>query len=89
MRAGRIEWLGLFSTDKQADAPTLLDATCKLFQENPKFMYAEGERDMICMHHTFIAEYEGGKKEKTTSTFINYGIKNGHTSMVGTQQPLP
>jgi len=80
---GRIDWLGLFS-DKDAEAPTLLDATCKLFQENPKFWYAEGERDMICMHHTFIAEYEGGKKEKTTSTFINYGIKNGDTAMART-----
>ena len=35
-----LDWLGLFS-DKDASAPTLLDAVAKLFLENPKFWYVE------------------------------------------------
>eukprot|EP00038_Savillea_parva_P006705 m.165345 g.165345 ORF g.165345 m.165345 type:complete len:461 (+) comp12551_c0_seq1:40-1422(+) len=80
---GRLEWLGLFS-DKDATAPTKIDALCKLFQENPKFYYADGERDMIAMHHTFKIENADGSKETRTSTLVDYGIKGGDTSMART-----
>jgi saccharopine dehydrogenase (NADP+, L-glutamate forming) len=80
---GRLEWLGLFS-DKDATAPTKLDAVCRLFQENPKFYYAEGERDMIAMHHTFKILNADGSKETRTSSLVDYGIKGGDTSMART-----
>lgn len=46
--------------------------------------YSAGERDMILMKHTFIAEYPDGKKEKITCTLIDYGIPNGDSSMART-----
>ncbi len=75
----RLEWLGLFE-EKQipSGTKTILDALCHLFEE--KMQYAPGERDMIVMHHEFIAEYPD-KKQKITSTLIDYGIPNGDSSM--------
>ncbi|TFG99833.1 saccharopine dehydrogenase [Candidatus Thorarchaeota archaeon] len=75
----RFEWLGLFD-EKEIDLKvnTRLDALCALFEE--KLNYAPGERDMIVMHHEFIAEYPD-KKQKITSTMIDYGIPNGDSSM--------
>ncbi len=75
----RFEWLGLFE-EKQIPERinTILDALCHLFEE--KLQYAPGERDMIVMHHEFIAEYPD-KKEKITSTLIDYGIPHGDSSM--------
>jgi len=75
----RLEWLGLFE-DKQipANTNTILDALCSLFED--KMQYAPGERDMIVMHHEFIAVYPD-KKQKITSTLIDYGIPNGDSSM--------
>jgi saccharopine dehydrogenase (NADP+, L-glutamate forming)/spermidine synthase len=75
----RLEWLGLFE-EKQipSGTKTILDALCNLFEE--KLQYAPGERDMIVMHHEFIAEYPD-KKQKITSTLIDYGIPNGDSSM--------
>ncbi len=76
---GRLDWLGLFSDDIIPDGiPTYLDALCHLFEQ--KLKYAPGERDMIVMHHDFIAEYPN-RRERITSTMIDYGIPNGDSSM--------
>ena len=75
----RLEWLGLF--DKvmiPSGINTRLDALCHLFEE--KMQYAPGERDMIVMHHEFMVEYKD-KKQKITSTLIDYGIPHGDSSM--------
>jgi len=79
MIISRFEWLGLFD-ERQIDPKlnTRLDALCALFEE--KMNYAPGERDMLVMHHEFIAEYPD-KKQKITSTMIDYGIPNGDSSM--------
>ena len=75
----RLEWLGLFDEIPiPSNVNTRLDALCYLFEE--KMQYAPGERDMIIMHHEFIAEYPD-KKQKITSTMIDYGIPNGDSSM--------
>ncbi|MHA2002561.1 MAG: saccharopine dehydrogenase C-terminal domain-containing protein [Candidatus Thorarchaeota archaeon] len=75
----RLEWLGLFSNlEVPSDVTTYLDSVCNLFEQ--KLKYAPGERDMIVMHHEFIAEYPD-HKEKITSTMIDYGIPNGDSSM--------
>jgi len=75
----RFEWLGLLD-EKEIGSKinTRLDALCALFEE--KLNYAPGERDMLVMHHEFIAEYPD-KKQKITSTMIDYGIPNGDSSM--------
>ena len=75
----RLEWLGLFDNQQIPDGiNTHLDALCSLFEQ--KLQYAPGERDMIVMHHEFIAEYPD-RKEKITSTMIDFGIPNGDSSM--------
>lgn len=75
----RLEWVGLFSDTKiPSNVDTALDALCYIFQQ--KLVYNKGERDMIIMRHEFIAEYED-RREKLSSTLIDFGIKNGDTSM--------
>lgn len=39
---------------------------------------------MIAMHHTFKVENADGSQETITSTMVDYGIKNGDTSMART-----
>ncbi len=75
----RLEWLGLFSGIKiPEDIDTRLDALCHLFVD--KMQYAPGERDMIIMHHEFVIQYPD-RKEKVTSTLVDYGIPDGDSSM--------
>ncbi len=49
-----------------------MDAVCQLFVE--KMQYAPGERDMLVMQHTFVAEY-ADRRETLTSTLVDFGIK--------------
>ncbi len=75
----RLEWLGLFQeTQIPSGTNTVLDALCNLFEE--KLQYTPGERDMIVMHHEFLVQYPD-KKQRITSTLIDYGIPNGDSSM--------
>lgn len=79
----RFEWLDLLS-DKplpltKGSALDILGA--KMLE---KLQYEEGERDMIILQHQFIASYPGDKKEKITSTLIDFGIPHGDTSMART-----
>lgn len=75
----RLDWLGLFNNQEiPPDVTTHLDSVCNLFEQ--KLQYTPGQRDMIVMHHEFIAEYPD-HKEKITSTMIDYGIPNGDSSM--------
>ncbi len=79
----RLEWLGLLSDEPlplEKDSPlNILGA--KMLE---KLHYEEGERDMIVLQHQFIASYPGNKKEKITSTLIDFGIPHGDTSMART-----
>jgi len=79
----RYEWLGLLSDEPlplEKDSPlNILGA--KMLE---KLQYEEGERDMIMLQHQFIASYPGDKKEKITSTLIDFGIPHGDTSMART-----
>jgi len=75
------EWLGLFGSDPiSAKTKTNLDALCAAMFA--RMQYGEGERDMLVMKHTFVTEFEKEKKRRTYVTeLIDYGIKNGDTSM--------
>ncbi|MGD8534692.1 MAG: saccharopine dehydrogenase C-terminal domain-containing protein [Candidatus Aminicenantes bacterium] len=79
----RFEWLGLLSDENipvsKGSALDILGA--KMLE---KLQYEEGERDMIILQHQFIASYPDGKKEKITSTLIDYGIPDGDSSMART-----
>lgn len=76
------KWLGLLSDKplpRPEDAP--LDYLVDIFLE--KLEYEPGERDMVILYHEFKAEYPD-RKEKITSTLIDFGIPNGDSSMART-----
>lgn len=79
-----LEWLGLFSDEKlPLEKGSPLDIMVARMVE--KMSYADGERDMLVMHHEFIAEYPSeNKSEKITSTLIDFGIPHGDSSMART-----
>ncbi len=77
----RWKWLGLLSDEPVPEEPTLLDVLAHRLQE--KLQYEEGERDMIVLHHEFVADF-GGKRKKITSTMVDYGIPHGHSAMART-----
>jgi saccharopine dehydrogenase (NADP+, L-glutamate forming) len=73
-------WLGLFSDETlplEHGAP--IDILTARMQE--KMPYKENERDMLIMHHEFVADYPDGAKELITSTMVDYGIPGGASSM--------
>jgi saccharopine dehydrogenase-like NADP-dependent oxidoreductase len=76
---GNMEWLGLLSDQPLPAGPKspvdIMTATML-----SKMQYAPGERDLLILQHEFLAEYPG-RKEKITSTMIDFGIPHGDTSM--------
>ncbi len=75
----KLEWLGLFeNTPVPEGIDTYLDVLCHLFEQ--KLQYGPQERDMIVMHHEFLAKYDD-RVEMITSTLVDYGIPGGDTSM--------
>ncbi len=79
----RLEWLGLLSDEAlPLTKGSALDILGARMLE--KLQYGEGERDMIILQHQFIASYPDSKKEKITSTLIDFGIPNGDSSMART-----
>jgi len=78
----RLEWLELFSDKKlPEDKDNPLDYLNVLTLS--KMLLGKDERDMIVMHHEFIAEYPS-KKEYITSTLLDYGIPNSDSSIART-----
>lgn len=75
-------WLGLVDDVPVSEkATTLLDVLAD--QMLVKMGYREGERDMVVLVHEFVAEYPN-RRERVTSTLIDFGIPNGDTSMAHT-----
>lgn len=76
------KWLGLFDKKSLPDPETTpLDVLTGVFLE--KLQFEQGERDMVALHHQFVAEYPD-RKEKITSTLVDFGIPNGDSSMART-----
>ena len=77
-----LEWLGLLDNAPISNkATTLLDVLAD--QMLVKMGYREGERDMVVLVHEFAAVYPD-RKERITSTLIDYGIPGGETAMART-----
>ncbi len=76
----RFDWLGLLSGEP---IPTEKSSALDVFVDRllVKLRYEPGERDMIVLQHDFRAEYPGNKKERITSTLVDYGIPKGDSSM--------
>jgi len=78
----KFEWLGLLSDEKlPVSQGSPLDVL--VAQLLKKLQYKKGERDMVVLHHEFIAEFKKGK-EKINSTLIDFGVPNGDSSMART-----
>jgi len=80
----QMEWLGFFSREPlNFKHASNLDVLAGRLLE--KMQYAPGERDLLVLHHDFIAHYpETGRREHITSTMVDYGIPGGDTSMART-----
>ena len=75
----RLEWLGLFSDKKlPEDRDNPLDYLNILTLS--KMSLDKSQRDMVIMHHEFVAEYPS-KKEYITSTLVGYGIPYGDSAI--------
>jgi len=75
---GAMEWLGLFGGDPLPGPKAPVDILTARMLE--MMSYAEGERDMLVLQHTFVAEYPD-RKERIRSTMIDFGIPGGDSSM--------
>ena len=83
----RLGWLGLYTDEPlPADRNNPLDYLNVLSLK--KMALGKADRDMIVMHHEFIAEYPGGKHELITSTLVDYGII-GEDSAVARTVSIP
>ena len=78
----RMEWLGLFS-----DKPLPKDRNSSLDYLNvltlEKMSLNSHERDMIVMHHEFIAQYPK-RRDYITSTLVDYGIPGADSAVART-----
>ncbi|MBM3319177.1 MAG: saccharopine dehydrogenase NADP-binding domain-containing protein [Candidatus Eisenbacteria bacterium] len=75
-----IEWLGLFKDDAiPLKKGGFIDVLTHRMLE--KMSYKPGERDMIVLHHEFVGEFDGGKKEKIASTLVDFGFPKGDSAM--------
>jgi len=78
--AWNLQWLGMFSDRKfEVDRISPLDAAGNLMFE--RLAFKPGERDMIVLYHDFRAEFPDGSRERITSRLIDFGIKDGDSSM--------
>jgi saccharopine dehydrogenase-like NADP-dependent oxidoreductase len=75
-----LAWLGLFSDEPlPIEKGSPMDVLAHRLLE--KLQYAEGERDMIVLHHQFIAEKEGDSPVKIFCTMVDYGRPGGDSAM--------
>ncbi len=72
-------WLGLFGPSALPAGEGPVDVLTARMLET--MSYGPGERDMLVLQHTFIAEYPGGKRERIRSTMVDFGIPGGDSSM--------
>lgn len=78
----KIAWVGLFednpiNLEKTTNLDVFFSLLGKALEPSPK------ERDMIVLFHNFLADY-GDRKEKITSTMVDYGIPDGDSAIART-----
>jgi saccharopine dehydrogenase-like NADP-dependent oxidoreductase len=74
----KMEWLGLFGDGPLPGPDAPVDILTAHMLE--MMSYNEGERDMLVLQHTFVAEFSD-RTEHITSTMIDFGIPGGDSSM--------
>ena len=84
-----IDWLRLNSSQTPMTAAknsTPLDELCAVMSD--RLSFDRHERDMICLHHIFGAEFDGGRRREVhTSTLVAYG--DGNYSAMAKTVSLP
>jgi saccharopine dehydrogenase-like NADP-dependent oxidoreductase len=75
----RMEWAGLFSSKPAAQVATILDVLGAVLE--PALAYKSGERDMIVLLHEFQAVLSDGRRQRITSTLVDFGIPDGDSAM--------
>lgn len=79
----KLSWLGLFDERRLSiEQGTALDVLAALMTE--RMSYRPGERDMIVLHHEFLAEYPDSRRQRILSTLIDFGFPHGDTAMART-----
>jgi saccharopine dehydrogenase (NADP+, L-glutamate forming) len=79
----RLDWLGLFGEEPLGlERGAALDALESLMTK--KLGYARGERDMVVLRHDFLIEDKNGKRERISSTLIDFGLPGGDSAMART-----
>ncbi len=73
-----IEWLGLLGSDPLPGPAAPVDILTARMLE--KMSYNEGERDMVVLQHTFMADF-ADRREYITSTMVDFGIPGGDSAM--------
>ncbi|MFH0800836.1 MAG: saccharopine dehydrogenase C-terminal domain-containing protein [bacterium] len=78
----RMEWLGLLGGEV---IPAIKSSPLDILANRmlAKMAYAEGERDMVILHHQFVGQFPD-HTEEITSTLVDFGIPHGDTSMART-----
>ena len=94
---GLLTWLGMLDKENPlplSDRSSRLKSLCSLLEG--RLAYEEGERDMVLMAHTVVAEFPDGTVEEHTSTMQLYGDERftamaktvGVTAAVGCEMVL-
>ena len=79
----RFAWLGLFDEKPIGlEQGSNLDILAK--QMLDRMAFKPRERDMVVLHHEFLAEYPAKPAERIFSTLIDFGIPDGDSSMART-----
>ena len=74
----KMEWLGLLGDGPLPGPNAPVDILTSHMLD--KMSYDEGERDMLVLQHTFVADFPN-RTEHITSTMIDFGIPGGDSSM--------
>jgi len=79
----RLKWLGFLDARPLPDGIACSrDVVRVLFGE--KLFFEPSERDLIALKDEIVATYPDGRRERHTSTLIDYGIPNGDSSIART-----
>ena len=79
----KFRWLGLLSDERVPfEKSTPLDVFADLLEK--KLQYKEGERDMVILKDVVVGEFPNGKREKITSTLIDFGRIGNETAVART-----
>ncbi len=79
----RMEWLDLLSEKSiEMEKGSALDVLAERMEA--KMQFGPGERDMIVMQHVFHSKESSGRKNRITSTLIDFGVPFGYSAMART-----